>query len=703
MLEAKLCMVQALSRMHRNEAARDLLTDAIRQYGDRSPFDVKLRARIVMLQVGGALDAPYEEFAAQLQPILDTAHKKKMRWHLATALMLKGEALLRASRADEALVAFEEAATIAGRSADRPSFWRATYLKGRAFEQLLRYEQGLACYRVAALSIQEIAMDLEEERYKDSFINQPLVQEVMERYTNMRAKVGKQVRRDMAMMNRSERISRRMLGALNTIGQTLTSVLDLGELLSLILDLAIENVRAERGIVFLRDEDTGEMRPERARGMDRSDLDEISSFSRSVIGQAALGQSLLTVDVTKDPSLSAYESLVLHEIKSILCVPMRTRGNVSGVIYLDTRRGTQLFSDRERAFVESFASQAAIAVENARLFGTMNAENARLQREVEGRSRFRNLIGTSQTLGRLTHVMGSVLESDCNVLVVGESGTGKELVARALHYNGPRHRKKFVPIDCGALPENLLEAELFGYARGAFTGADRDRIGLIEEASGGTLFLDEITNTTTALQARLLRVLQEREIRRLGENTSRPIDIRIVAATNADIRSLMARGHFRQDLYYRLNVVTLDVPPLRERREDIPLLIDHFLNKEVPEGRQARKIVPGIMRALQSHDWPGNVRELQNAVERALVLSAGRSINASDFPDIIFAESPGTAHHSAASALSRKTAEHLMIEEALRRCLGDKAKAARYIGWNRQKLYRRMKSFGIPADYGKAA
>jgi Nif-specific regulatory protein len=689
--------------MHRNEAARDLLTDAIRQYGDRSPFDVKLRARIVMLQVGGALDAPYEEFAAQLQPILDTAHKKKMRWHLATALMLKGEALLRASRADEALVAFEEAATIAGRSADRPSFWRATYLKGRAFEQLLRYEQGLACYRVAALSIQEIAMDLEEERYKDSFINQPLVQEVMERYTNMRAKVGKQVRRDMAMMNRSERISRRMLGALNTIGQTLTSVLDLGELLSLILDLAIENVRAERGIVFLRDEDTGEMRPERARGMDRSDLDEISSFSRSVIGQAALGQSLLTVDVTKDPSLSAYESLVLHEIKSILCVPMRTRGNVSGVIYLDTRRGTQLFSDRERAFVESFASQAAIAVENARLFGTMNAENARLQREVEGRSRFRNLIGTSQTLGRLTHVMGSVLESDCNVLVVGESGTGKELVARALHYNGPRHRKKFVPIDCGALPENLLEAELFGYARGAFTGADRDRIGLIEEASGGTLFLDEITNTTTALQARLLRVLQEREIRRLGENTSRPIDIRIVAATNADIRSLMARGHFRQDLYYRLNVVTLDVPPLRERREDIPLLIDHFLNKEVPEGRQARKIVPGIMRALQSHDWPGNVRELQNAVERALVLSAGRSINASDFPDIIFAESPGTAHHSAASALSRKTAEHLMIEEALRRCLGDKAKAARYIGWNRQKLYRRMKSFGIPADYGKAA
>jgi Nif-specific regulatory protein len=696
-------MVQALSRMHRNEAARDLLTDAIRQYGDRSPFDVKLRARIVMLQVGGALDAPYEEFAAQLQPILDTAHKKKMRWHLATALMLKGEALLRASRADEALVAFEEAATIAGRSADRPSFWRATYLKGRAFEQLLRYEQGLACYRVAALSIQEIAMDLEEERYKDSFINQPLVQEVMERYTNMRAKVGKQVRRDMAMMNRSERISRRMLGALNTIGQTLTSVLDLGELLSLILDLAIENVRAERGIVFLRDEDTGEMRPERARGMDRSDLDEISSFSRSVIGQAALGQSLLTVDVTKDPSLSAYESLVLHEIKSILCVPMRTRGNVSGVIYLDTRRGTQLFSDRERAFVESFASQAAIAVENARLFGTMNAENARLQREVEGRSRFRNLIGTSQTLGRLTHVMGSVLESDCNVLVVGESGTGKELVARALHYNGPRHRKKFVPIDCGALPENLLEAELFGYARGAFTGADRDRIGLIEEASGGTLFLDEITNTTTALQARLLRVLQEREIRRLGENTSRPIDIRIVAATNADIRSLMARGHFRQDLYYRLNVVTLDVPPLRERREDIPLLIDHFLNKEVPEGRPARKIVPGIMRALQSHDWPGNVRELQNAVERALVLSAGRSINASDFPDIIFAESPGTAHHSAASALSRKTAEHLMIEEALRRCLGDKAKAARYIGWNRQKLYRRMKSFGIPADYGKAA
>jgi transcriptional regulator with GAF, ATPase, and Fis domain len=689
--------------MGRQDAARDLLTEAIRRYGERSPFDVKLRARLVMLQVGGVLDAPYKEFDAQLQPILSTARKKKMRWHLATALMLQGEALLRASRAEEALASFAEAATIARRSADRPSFWQATYSKGLALEQMLRYEQALACYRVAALTIQEIAMELEEERYRESFMSQPMVHQVMERYSNLRTQVGKQVRRDIATMNRSERISRRMLGALNTIGQTLSSTLDLGELLSLILDLAIENVRAERGIVFLLDEQSGEMRPECARGMDRSDLEEISSFSRSVVGRAAAGQSLLTVDVNKDSSLSAYESLVLHEIKSILCVPMRARGKVTGVIYLDTRRATQLFSDRERAFVESFSGQAAIAVENAKLFGTMDLENARLRREIEGRSRFGSLIGTSRALGRLTHVMGSVLESDCNVLIVGESGTGKELVARALHYHGPRHKKKFVAIDCGALPENLLEAELFGYARGAFTGAERDRVGLIEAASGGTLFLDEITNTTTALQARLLRVLQERVVRRLGENAHRPVDVRFIAATNADIRSLMAKGHFRQDLYYRLNVVTLEAPPLRDRREDIPLLVSHFLSKGGPDDRAIKNIAPGVMRALQGYDWPGNVRELQNAIERAVVLSTGRTIGVGDFSDIIPAHQSGVGHGTSASALPGKPGEHLMIEEALRRCLGDKAKAARYIGWNRQKLYRRMRSFKIPTDYGKAA
>ncbi len=249
----------------------------------------------------------------------------------------------------------------------------------------------------------------------------------------------------------------------------------------------------------------------------------------------------------------------------------------------------------------------------------------------------------------------------------------------------------------------MLEAELFGYARGAFTGAARERVGLIEEGHGGTLFLDEITNTTPATQAKLLRVLQENEVRRLGENASRRVDVRWIAATNADLKGLMAEGRFRQDLYYRLNVVTIEVPPLRARPEDIPLLASHFLRARARDGGTPKRLGPGVDDLLAVYAWPGNVRELENTVERLVVLAPGDVITVDDLPDPIrggargaTAGADGSGHGGA-----RKTGEQIMIEEALRRHLGDKAKAERFIGWNRQKLYRRMKEYGIPADYGK--
>ena len=681
MLDAKTSMARALFRIGKISPAMLLLKDGLKVSEMHSSFESRMTARLLLSELSLNSQAPPESVIRELMAFVETSRRKIMRWHLSNALSLRGQALLLLDRAEAALPSLEESAAIARRTGDRPSFWRATFHRGRAFEQLLRYEQALACYRVAALTVQEIGRDLEEDRYRESFMAQAEVQEVLERYAHLKRQVGKKTRRNLAAMHRNEMISRKMLGALNTIGQKLTSVLDLNELLSLILDLSIENVRAERGIVFLRDEESGEMRADSARGMDRSDLEEASSFSRSVVQRAAEGQSLLAVDVNNDPTLSAYESLVIHEIKSILCVPMRSRGHVVGVIYLDTRRATQMFSEKERSFVESFASQAAVAIENARLFGHMNAENTRLRREVEGRSRFENLIGSSPAMRDLTQLMASVLDSDCNVLIVGESGTGKELVAKALHHNGPRRSKAFVAIDCGALPENLIEAELFGYARGAFTGADRDRLGLIEEACGGTLFLDEITNTSTSLQARLLRVLQEREIRRVGENTPRRVDVRIIAATNQNIRSLMEAGGFRQDLFYRLNVVTIEVPALRERREDIPLLVEHFLRERATNDRVARRIAPAALRLLEQHEWPGNVRELQNVIERVVVLSRGSVVGAGTIRRIINPDLSASARLSSAGEGVVRTGEQLMIEEALRRCLGDKAKAARYIGW----------------------
>jgi transcriptional regulator with GAF, ATPase, and Fis domain/serine/threonine protein kinase/tetratricopeptide (TPR) repeat protein len=698
-LELRVLMALSMAADGKPEEARNLLSSAIESFKNRAPFEITLGADIALSRIEHSVGGSMSAIERRLDSVIQLARSKRMRWHLASALMLRVEDLLATHRAEEAESVAHEAREISDSIADRTLYWQASYLLGRAFEQRLQYERALTSYRAAALTIHELAMNLEDETYKIPFLEQPKVHEVLERYDRLRGEVGKRARLDLASMSRSEKISRRMLGALNAIGHKLASILDLNELLAYLLDLSIENVRAERGIIFLRDEANGEMLIECARGMDKESLEEVSSFSSSVIRQVAQGQTLLTVDVGMDPTLSAYKSLVLHEIKSILCVPMRARGKVTGVIYLDTRRAAQLFADKERAFVESFASQAAIAIENARLFGQMSAENVRLRKEVEGRSRFENLVGTSPAMKRLTDTISGVLNSDCGVLIVGESGTGKELVARAIHYNGPRRKKDFVAIDCGALPESLLEAELFGYVRGAFTGADKDRVGLIEQAQGGTLFLDEITNTSLALQARLLRVLQEHEVRRVGENRPRQVDVRVIAATNSDIMSLVKSGRFRQDLYYRLDVVTIEVPALRERREDIPLLVDHLLKGHDKGGMASKRLGPGVLRALSDYNWPGNVRELQNVIQRAVVLAAGSVITVEHLPAVLRESIVSTG--SGGNGNGSKTGEQLMIEDALQRFGGDKAKAARFIGWNRQKLYRRMKLFSMPSDYGQ--
>ncbi len=685
------------------EIAHEVITRFIRSYEERSPFHARLSAQLAVIHIEWALGLSPKAVEERLTSIVEPARKKRMAWHLTGALMLRGEVLLSAGRPEEAQKDLEEAIKVAQKNADRPQFWQASYWLGRVFEQRLQYERALGCYRVAALTINELAMDIDDDRYREPFLAQPAVREAQARYDRLRAEVGRKARHDIAAMSRSEKISRRMLNALNEIGQKITSILDLDELLAHLLDLSIENVRAERGMVFLRDEATGEMRLACARNMDKESLEEVTSFSRSVIKKVAEGHTILQVDVGNDPALSAYKSLVIHEIKSILCVPMRTRGRTIGVIYLDTRRAAQMFTDKERTFVESFASQAAIAIENARLFGDIHAENARLKREVAGRSGFENLIGTSPATQKLTEVITGVASSECNVFILGESGTGKELVARAIHFAGPREKKKFVAIDCGALPETLLEAELFGFVRGAFTGADRDKAGLIEEAHGGTLFLDEISNTSVALQARLLRVLQEHEVRRVGENTPRHVDVRVVAATNGDVGRLMKEGKFRSDLYYRLNVVTVEVPPLRDRRDDIPLLVDHFLKQHKADASAPKRLGPGVVEALCRYDWPGNVRELENVVERLVVLTPGVVVTQDRIPAEIrtAAGLPPARTNGDGGGNGHKTGEQSMVEEALRRFQGDKAKAARYIGWNRQKLYRKMKLFGIPADYGQ--
>ncbi len=277
--------------------------------------------------------------------------------------------------------------------------------------------------------------------------------------------------------------------------------------------------------------------------------------------------------------------------------------------------------------------------------------------------------------------------SDSNVLILGESGTGKELVARALHNFSKRKRGPFVPVNCGALPDTLLESELFGYKAGAFTDAKHDKEGRFAAAEGGTLFLDEIGDISPALQVKLLRVLQTKTYEPLGSNRSVKADVRIVAATNRDLKALVQEGKFREDLYYRLNVVELTLPPLRERKEDIPILVQHFLEKfSRIHNKKIKGISPEAMKLLLSYDYPGNVRELENIIERAVVISSGKQIELHDLPEELFrdrAKSP------------QKNEELERIKEALKIAKGNKSLAAKLLGMHRTTLWRKLKEYGL--------
>ena len=270
------------------------------------------------------------------------------------------------------------------------------------------------------------------------------------------------------------------------------------------------------------------------------------------------------------------------------------------------------------------------------------AENTYLRKEVKKKYGFSQLIGASQKMQQVFRMIEKVALTDATILILGESGTGKELVARALHFNSRRQAGPFIPINCSALPENLLESELFGHRKGAFTGAVNDKNGLFHDADGGTIFLDEIGTMPATLQSRLLRVLQEKEVRRVGDNTPTYVDVRVLAATNEKLEQLVKEGKFREDLYYRLNVVAIDLPPLRDRKDDIPMLATHFLRDRThARTGQAFKLSKRAMEALQAHDWPGNVREFQNAIERAVVLSELPLICAADLPPVVAAKAPG--------------------------------------------------------------
>ncbi len=322
----------------------------------------------------------------------------------------------------------------------------------------------------------------------------------------------------------------------------------------------------------------------------------------------------------------------------------------------------------------------------------MDQENRVLREQLRSRPGFGGLIGLSPRMQKVYKLIEKVSQHSYPVLVLGESGTGKELVARSIHFSGPRRSGPFVPVDCSALVPTLIESELFGYVKGAFTGALRSKVGLLEAADGGTLFLDEIADLPFDLQAKLLRALQEREIRPVGSNDRVRINVRVIAATNRDLEAAIRSGSFRQDLYFRLNVVQIKLPPLRERKGDIPLLVNHFLEKFSDPERPVRSISEDAMARLMAYDWPGNVRELENAIERALALGAGPVLQLADLPSNLHSSSSDRLPAND-ELLPLDELERRAIFRALRETGGDKLAAARLLGIGKTTLYRKLKQY----------
>ncbi|HUQ90541.1 MAG TPA: sigma-54 dependent transcriptional regulator [Bryobacteraceae bacterium] len=324
-------------------------------------------------------------------------------------------------------------------------------------------------------------------------------------------------------------------------------------------------------------------------------------------------------------------------------------------------------------------------------------ENRQLREELGQRYQFDNIVGRSRPMQEIFATIMRVAPTRATVLLAGESGVGKDLIARAIHYHSPRRDRPFVKINCTALPENLMESELFGYEKGAFTGANTSKPGKFEQADTGTVMLDEIGDVPPSIQVKLLRVLQEREFERLGSNKTLKIDVRVIAATNVDLRAALEQGTFREDLYYRLNVVPMNIPPLRERKGDIPYLSRHFVEKLAPElGTAVESISDAAIERLLEYSWPGNVRELENVIERSIVLCAGKTLQ----PDDIRLDSAPKSRSSSADSflpegMSLDDHEKAIIREALRRANGNKSQAARLLGLTRNALRYRLSQIGI--------
>ncbi len=509
----------------------------------------------------------------------------------------------------------------------------------------------------------------------------------------------------------------------------LSGELDLSRLLENLLGILLQNAGAQRGFLLREEEGSifveayGSVDEERVETLQKTPLEGNEQLCRSIVRYVSRSHETVVLgDAGRDPRFSSASYVLRESPKSILCACVLHRGKPVAILYLENNRICDAFNSDRLAAIQVISSQAGIALENARLLESMkrevqtrrhaeekllqaldevarlkdrlHAENAYLREEISGSHGFDEIVGNSAILKKVLSNVSHVATTDATVLILGETGTGKELIARAIHNRSHRKQSAMVRVNCATLPATLIESELFGHEKGAFTGAIARKVGRFELADGGSIFLDEIGELPLELQAKLLRVLQEGEFERVGSAITQRVNVRVIAATNRELKNEVLEGRFRSDLYYRLSVFPIELPPLRSRSEDIPLLVWYFINKKQGElGKGIDKVPKEAMEALRAYPWPGNIRELENVMERALILSRGRTLTLD--------ESLGIGHGKrlpAAGAVNLDEVERNHIAAVLEQCqwkVKGKGNAAEQLGLKPSTLSFRMKKLGV--------
>ena len=455
--------------------------------------------------------------------------------------------------------------------------------------------------------------------------------------------------------------------------------------LTRLLDALIEVVRADKGFVLVLNDGTPQVL--KARNFQRENVaDAVERLSDTIVRRVLeTRQPLCIEDALHDSQFNASESVVSLKLASVMCLPLVMRGELLGAIYVGNDKLTNLFTDRELEVATSFCSTAVLLVELGRQLDELRADKRALLERLEEHA-YGDIIGACEAMRDIFRKVDKVAGTDISVLVTGETGTGKELIAREIHRRSPRKNGPFVAINCGAIPENLLESELFGHAKGAFTGAVASRPGRFQSAHGGTLFLDEIGEMPAALQVKLLRALQEHAVTRVGENKAEPVDIRVVAATNKDLDEEMKGGRFREDLYYRVNVVQLHLPPLHDRGEDAVTLAKWFLGRAARElGSKVKGFSPQALVAIKRFRWPGNIRQLENRIKKAVVLAEKPLIGPDDLE-----LRPEQLEPILPLAEARDEWQKRYINEVLERNGGNRTKTAKDLGVDPRTIFRHL-------------